>query len=82
MTTIATLLATLVAWAAFGINTAIIVKVRSGVQSTIMGVSVGSPSFDFQWGAVMPLSLIAAVSPDARVSDANVLKDRLCCLSH
>lgn len=62
MTTIATLLATLIAWAAFGVNTAIIVKVKSGVQSSLMGVSVGSPSFDFKWGAVMPLSLVAAVS--------------------
>jgi hypothetical protein len=62
MTTIATLLATLAAWAAFGINTAIIVKVKNGVQSGIMGVSVGESSFNFKWGAVMPLSLVAAVS--------------------
>jgi len=61
MTSIATLLATLAAWAAFGINTAIIVKVKNGVKSSIMGVGVGS-SFNFKWGAVMPLSLVAAVS--------------------
>ena len=62
MTTVATLLATIAAWAAFGINTAIIVKVKNGVQSSIMGVSVGVSTFNFTWGAVMPLSLVAAVS--------------------
>lgn len=62
MTSIVTLLATIAAWAAFGINTAIIVKVKNGIRSSIMGVPVGSSSFNFQWGAVMPLSLVAAVS--------------------
>jgi hypothetical protein len=62
MTSVAVLLATLIAWAAFGVNTAIIVKAQSGVRSSLMGVSVGSDSFHFKWGAVMPLSLVAAVS--------------------
>ena len=62
MTSIATALATLAAWAAFGTNTAIIVKVKNGVQSSIMGVSAGVSTFNFTWGAVMPMSLIAAVS--------------------
>jgi len=61
MTTIATGLATLIAWAAFGVNTAIIVKVRSGLQSNLMGIYAGSTTFKFTWGAVMPLSLVAAV---------------------
>ena len=62
MTSIVTALATIAAWAAFGINTAIIVKVKNGVRSSIMGVSVGVSTFNFTWGAVMPLSLVAAVS--------------------
>ena len=62
MTSIAAGLATLIAWAAFGVNTAIIVRAQSGVRASLMGVSTGVDSFNFQWGPVMPLSLVAAVS--------------------
>jgi hypothetical protein len=62
MTTIAVGLATLATWGAFGINTAVIVKARSGAIDSLMGVSLGLASSNFKWGAVMPLSLVAAVS--------------------
>lgn len=62
MTTIAAGLATLAAWGAFGINTAVVVKARNGAQESLMGIAVGLASFQFKWGAVMPLSLVAAVS--------------------
>lgn len=56
-------LATILTWATWGLNLAIILLVQSGVNSlggSVWGVSGSSASF--QWGAVMPLSLIAAVS--------------------
>lgn len=54
-------LATILTWATFGLNLAIILMVRSATNSTVMGVSRELSSSNFQWGAVMPLSLVAAV---------------------
>lgn len=58
-------LATLLSWGTWGLNLAIVLIVRNGVfraGGSVAGVSRSSTSFRFQWGGVMPLSLIAAVS--------------------
>lgn len=58
-------LATLLTWGTWGLNLAIVLIVRNGVfraGGSVAGVSRSSTSFRFQWGGVMPLSLIAAVS--------------------
>lgn len=58
-------LAALLAWGTWGLNLAIILLVRNGMDAPgggVWGVSGSSTTFRFQWGAVMPLSLIAAVS--------------------
>lgn len=57
-------LAALMSWAAWGINLAITIIVQRHVshRGSVMGTPSSTNNVKFQWGAVMPLALIAAVS--------------------
>lgn len=60
ITAIILFMGALLTWATFGLNLAVGLMVHDGPDRSVMGIWP-SASFKFEWGAVMPLSLVAAV---------------------